>query len=170
MISADTWAEIRRLYRREKLRIAEIARYLNLHRDTVRSAIKSKTYSSKKITNSRDSKLKTYKPYLKKRLEEYPTLSAVRLIDEIREQGYQGGFTILRDYLSSIRISRKTAYLTLSFPPGKAVQVDWASCGNIKVGRFTRRLSCFVMVLCYSRMLYLEFTISECLEEFLRCC
>jgi hypothetical protein len=56
-----------------------------------------------------------------------------------------------------------------SFHPGEAAEVDWANCGSIEVGGRKRRLSAFVITLCYSRMVYLEFTFSEALEEFLRC-
>jgi transposase len=47
--------------------------------------------------------------------------------------------------------------------------VDWGQFGSIAVGNTRRRLSFFVMVLCYSRMLYVEFTVSETMEHFLAC-
>jgi hypothetical protein len=47
--------------------------------------------------------------------------------------------------------------------------VDWGQLGSISVGNTRRRLSFFVMVLCYSRMLYVEFTVSETMEHFLAC-
>ncbi len=50
-----------------------------------------------------------------------------------------------------------------------AAEADWAHCGSIEVGGRPRRLHAFVIVLSYSRMVYLEFTISEAMEEFLRC-
>ena len=48
-------------------------------------------------------------------------------------------------------------------------QVDWGSFGSVPVGQTQRRLSFFVMVLCYSRMLYVEFTVSQTMEHFLAC-
>jgi SAM-dependent methyltransferase len=47
--------------------------------------------------------------------------------------------------------------------------VDWGSYGTVRVGSTQRRLSFFVMVLCYSRMMYLEFTVSQTMEQFLGC-
>ena len=47
--------------------------------------------------------------------------------------------------------------------------MDWGCFGSVPVGNTSRRLSFFVMVLCYSRMLYLEFTVSQSLEHFLAC-
>jgi transposase len=47
--------------------------------------------------------------------------------------------------------------------------VDWGEYGSIGVGSTRRRLSFFVMVLCYSRLMYLEFTVSQTMEHFLAC-
>jgi transposase len=57
----------------------------------------------------------------------------------------------------------------LAFAPGECAQVDWGSYGTVRVGDTTRRLSFFVMVLCYSRQLYVEFTVSQTMEHFLTC-
>jgi len=54
-------------------------------------------------------------------------------------------------------------------PPGECAQVDWGAFGSVPVGQTTRRLSFFVMVLCYSRMMYVEFTVSQTMEHFLAC-
>jgi hypothetical protein len=57
----------------------------------------------------------------------------------------------------------------LAFAPGECAQVDWGQYGSVKVGSTQRKLSFFVMVLCYSRMMYVEFTVSESMEHFLAC-
>ena len=59
--------------------------------------------------------------------------------------------------------------LTLAFAPGECAQVDWGSFGSVPVGQTYRRLSFFVMVLCDSRMRYVEFTVSQTREHFLAC-
>ena len=51
----------------------------------------------------------------------------------------------------------------------KCAQLDWGSYGSIDVGSTRRRLSFFVMVLCDSRLMYLEFTVSQTMEFFLAC-
>lgn len=61
------------------------------------------------------------------------------------------------------------AYLTLAFAPGECAQVDWGEYGSVAVGSTRRRLSFFVMVLCYSRMMYVKFTLSQSMEHFLAC-
>jgi hypothetical protein len=61
------------------------------------------------------------------------------------------------------------AFLSLHFCPGECLQVDWGSWGFIPIGSTRRRLSFFVAVLCYSRMLYVEFTLGQSQEHFLSC-
>ena len=59
---------------------------------------------------------------------------------------------------------RAPAFLTLHFAPGECAQVDWGHYGSVNVGNTRRRLSFFVMVLCYSRLMYVEFTVSQTME------
>ena len=68
-----------------------------------------------------------------------------------------------------VRPVRHPAFLSLAFAPGEAAQVDWGSAGIIQLGATRRRLSFFVMVLCHSRMAYVEFTCGEAMEHFLAC-
>ena len=49
------------------------------------------------------------------------------------------------------------------------MQVDWGECGRIQVGNTSRKVSVLVAVLCYSRMTYIEFTLSQRKAEFYRC-
>ena len=48
------------------------------------------------------------------------------------------------------------------------MQVDWGECGCVQVGNTTRKVSVLVVVLCYSRMTYIEFTLSQRKAEFYR--
>jgi len=82
-------------------------------------------------------------------------------LQRISEQGFDGRYSIVKDYVRKVRPPRFQAFLTLSFAPGECAQVDWGSYGSVNVGNTRRRLSFFVMVLCYSRMMYVEFTVSQ---------
>ena len=75
----------------------------------------------------------------------------------------------MKKFVRKVRPKREKAYFTLAFAPGECAQVDWGSYGSIRVGETTRRLSFFVMVLCYSRQMYVEFTVSQTMEHFLGC-
>src|SRR5919204_217790 len=87
----------------------------------------------------------------------------------LREQGFTGGYSIVKAYVRTVRPKRQPAFLKLAFAPGECAQVDWGSFGSVPVGQTQRRLSFFVMVLCYSRMMYVEFTVSQTMEHFLAC-
>lgn len=101
-------------------------------------------------------------------LETHP-YSAAQILQRIREEGFDGRYSIVKDYVRKVRPKRQPAFLKLAFAPGECAQVDWGSFGSVSVGSSSRRLSFFVMVLCYSRMMYLEFTVSQTMEHFLAC-
>jgi transposase len=63
---------------------------------------------------------------------------------------------------------KPASFLTLDFHRVEAMQVDWADFGFALPG-VPRRVSAFVAVLCYSRLLYIEFTVSQAMGSILRC-
>ena len=101
-------------------------------------------------------------------LEKYP-YSAAQVWQRLREQGFAGGYSLVKAYVRTVRPRRQPAFLKLAFAPGECAQVDWGSFGSVRVGQTHRRLSFFVMVLCYSRLMYVEFTVSQTMEHFLAC-
>ena len=121
-----------------------------------------------RLCGARPSKLDPYKAYIRRLLEHHP-YSAAQILNRLREAGYLGGATIVKDYLQRVRPVRAPAFLTLHFAPGECAQVDWGHYGSVNVGNTRRRLSFFVMVLCYSRLMYVEFTVSQTMEHFLGC-
>ena len=167
MIDYELFCKIKHLKEQEKLIPTQIASELALDPRTVRSWLSQPRFSQRK-SSPRSSKLDPFKADIARMLETHP-YSARQVLQRIREQGFAGGYSILKDYVSSIRPQRSPAYLTLAFAPGECAQVDWGCFGSVAVGNTYRRLSFFVMVLCYSRMLYLEFTVSQSLEHFLAC-
>lgn len=166
MIDYETYCKITRMHQ-EHLRVSQIAGTLGLDERTVLFWIEEGTYRQRKGTK-RPSRLDPYKPQIIRWLESYP-YSSTQLFQKLRQEGYAGGITVLKDYVQKIRPRRVKAFLTLSFEPGECAQVDWGQYGTVRVGSTQRRLSFFVMVLCYSRMMYLEFTVSESMEHFLCC-
>ena len=169
-MTAEIWAEIRRYYYVEGLSKRKIARRMKICPKTVDRAIKMEQYCPKKTrTHKKGTKLDGYKQDIAELLEEFKDITGTRILEEIKKRGYTGSKSILHEYLGKIRKTKKTAYLRLTTLPGEQAQVDWADCGTIKIGEHSRRLSCFVMVLSYSRMIYLEFTLHMRIEDFLRC-
>jgi transposase len=163
------WAEIRRLAAIEKLSGRMIARRLHCSRHTVAAALELQQPPTS-ATARRASLLDPYLDQIEDLLAKYPDLSAARIREEIARgpQGYTGSTTILRRYLRQVRPARGRVYQEVHYEPAQAMQIDWGECGRVPVGSTTRKVSVFVAVLCYSRLLYIEFTLSQRKAEFYR--
>ncbi len=166
MIGYEQWCRLKQMAERDHLNAAQIARAMGLAPRTVRKWLKEPYRPRKRI--ARASSLDPFKGKIMGLLKEHP-YTAVQVLAILRDQGFQGGITILKDYIQQIRPRAQEPYLTLSFAPGECAQVDWGSWEIIPVGNTRRRLSFFVMVLGYSRMLYVEFTLAQSQEHFLAC-
>lgn len=162
------WAEIHRLHEGERLSARAIARRLHVSRKTVREALTWPT-PPVPVMAVRPSILDPFKPEIRRRIEQYPDLSAVRVLEEIQRSGYTGEITLVRRFLREIRPARGRVYQEVEHAPGNAMQIDWGSCGGVWVGAWRRKVSVFVAVLCYSRLLYIEFTLSQKKAHFYRC-
>ncbi len=167
MIDYETYCQLRDLHQQQGLNIDQIAHTLGLNPRTVTKWIQADRYQPRQ-TPPRPSKLDPYKAQIRAWLEAHP-LSAQQVFQRLVELGFEGGTTIVRDYVHQVRPRRPPAYLTLSFAPGECAQVDWGCYGSVPVGETRRKLSFFVMVLCFSRLLYVEFTLSQSMEQFLAC-
>lgn len=170
-MKVSLWAEIRRLYEVERLSKRAIARQLRCSPTTVAKALEMQQPPSQVAATASKSILDPYKPKIDALIDRYPNLSAVRVLEEIAkgENGYQGKITLVRDYLRSIRPARGRVYQEVFYEPGEALQVDWGACGRLKIGDTLRRISVLVAVLCFSRLCYIEFSLSERKADFYRC-
>ncbi len=165
MIDYETYCKIRDCHERQQLTIAQTARALGLHAQTVAKWAQRPAYRARQSV-PRGSRLDPFKARVVRLLETHP-YSAQQIFQRLREDGFEGGFTIVKDYVRKVRPVRREAFLKLSFAPGECAQVDWGEYGSIGCGSTRRRLSFFVMVLCYSRLMYVEFTVSQTMEHFL---
>jgi transposase len=168
MIDFDLFSKIKSYHEQKGLRPSQIAAELGLDPRTVVKWLGERRFRQRSAIRKRASKLDLFKDSIVRMLETHP-YSAVQVLQRIREEGYQGGYTIVKAYVAKVRPRRSPAFLKLSFAPGDCAQVDWGSFGSIGVGETRRRLSFFVMVLCYSRQMYVEFTVSQTMEHFLAC-
>lgn len=167
MIDYQTYCKIHDHYERQQLTVTQTARALGLHWQTVAKWLRVAQYRPRR-SRPRASRLDPFKGQVVRLLEAHP-YSAQQIFQRLVEAGFTGGPTIVKDYVRKVRPPRREAYLKLSFAPGECAQVDWGEYGSIAVGSTRRRLSFFVMVLCYSRLLYVEFTVSQTMEHFLAC-
>jgi len=166
MIDYELFSKIRHLKEQEGLTAPQIAAELAMDVRTVRKWL-TETFRPKKIP-PRPSKLDPFKRDIVRMLQNHP-YTAIQIFQRISEEGFDGGYSIVKRYVRKVRPPKSPAFLKLSFAPGECAQVDWGSYGAVNVGSTRRRLSFFVMVLCYSRMMYVEFTVSQTMEHFLGC-
>jgi transposase len=164
MIDYETFMKIQSYHQTDGLSCAQIARKLNLNYRTVKRWL-GQRYQPRQ-SKGRSSKLDPFKDDILAMLERHP-YTAVQIFQRIGEKGFDGGYTIVKEYVRKVRPKRAKAFLKLSFAPGECAQVDWGSFGSVKVGATHRRLSFFVMVLCYSRMMFVQFSVSQTMEHFL---
>ncbi len=169
-MKVSQWAEIRRLVEVEKLSQRAVALRLRCCQRTVARALRMDRPPDESRGPVRGSLLDPWKPQIDALLGRYPELSAARVLEEIRRgpDGYRGQLTLVRNYLRKVRPRRGRVYQEVEYEPGQAMQVDWGHCGQIRIGSTQRRVSVFVAVLCYSRLCYLEFTLSQRKAEFYR--
>ena len=169
MISDDLRAKIRRLFFAEHWRVGTIATELGVHRDTVALAIEASRFATVRF-QKRAMMLDPYRDFIRSTLEQYPRLRATRLLEMIRARGYSGSVFPVRRYVKRIRpVPAHEAFFRLSTLPGEEAQADWGSFGTLRVGSALRPLSCFVLVLSWSRATFARFTLDQTLESFLRC-
>jgi transposase len=163
------WAEIRRLAEIDKLPGRAIARRLHCSRHTVAAALAMPQPPTREARH-RARLLDPYLDQINDLLAKYPELSAVRIREEIARgpTGYTGSTIVLRRYLRTVRPARGRIYQEVHYDPAQAMQVDWGECGRVEVGSTTRKVSVFVAVLCYSRLTFIEFTLSQRKAEFYR--
>jgi transposase len=164
MITYEQWQLIREKAGVHGLSAAQIAAQMHLTPRTVRHWLQE-PYRLRKLS-PRSSQLDPFKGRIMGWLQQHP-YSAVQIHGRLRQEGFNGGITIVKDYIQQVRPRHQEAFLTLSFQPGECAQVDWGSWEMIDVENIRRRLSFFAMVLGYSRMLYVEFSLSQSQEHFL---
>ena len=167
MIDYACFCQIKHLHAQQGLNASQIANALSLDLRTVAYWLAQEHFRPRK-PSTRQSKLDPFKKDIVRMLERYP-YSAAQVFQHLREHGFDGGYSIVKASVRTVRPRQQPACLTLACAPGECAQVDWGAFGSVPVGQTQRRLSFFVMVLCYSRMMYVEFTVSQTMEHFLAC-
>jgi transposase len=102
----------------------------------------------------------------------YPGLSAVRLLRELRERGFGGGYTAVKRAVQDIRPDRERRFeVRFETPPGEQAQVDFARFEVVFADEpSTRRIVwLFSMVLGFSRLIWARFVVHQDLQSVLRC-
>jgi transposase len=131
-----------------------------IRRLLVSNSLLRDTTSGDKITpqKKRTSKLDPYKEFIAELLDKYSNITGRRVYEHLREKGYDGKITIVRDYLTSIRgVGSKTPVRLVETDPGQRGAHDWSDY-NItftSTGK-TEQVTFFSYILGYSRRQYIE--------------
>jgi transposase len=158
---------------RQGLSVSAIARQLCIDRKTVRSAIAKGLEPPKYKTRAPRPRITDpFEPYLKERLAAYPALTAKRLWREVKERGYTGGYSSLRNCVRDLRPPPTVGFeARFETPPGEQAQVDFArfEVEFADEPGVKRIVWLFSMVLGYSRLIWARFVVHQDLQSVLRC-
>lgn len=168
MIRRALEVEILRLHEAEHWSIGTIARQLRVHHSTVRRVLADAGLPAPSAPTRR-CLVDPYRAFCVETLTQYPTLRASRLYQMVKARGYPGAPDHFRAVVARLRPRPVAeAYLRLRTLPGEQAQVDWAHFGKLRIGRAQRPLMAFVMVLSYSRAIFLRFYLGASMGYFLR--
>jgi transposase len=149
--------------------IRQIVRDTGISRNTIRKYLRYNGLPERKKRSKRGSKLDPFKPVLDMLLAQ-GIYNCEVLWERIREQGYTGGKTLVKDYVQPLRPPRRTpAVQRYETKPGEQAQVDWGIADYVDENGIIHKVPVFVMVLGYSRAMYIEFARRCDIRSFLRC-
>jgi transposase len=158
---------------RQGVSVSEIARHTGLDRKTVRRYIERglepPTYGPRK---PRPRLLDPFTSYLRERVKAYPGLTGARLLREVRERGYRGGYTAVTDFLRDVRpVPDPHFEVRFETAPGEQGQVDFAQFHVVFTDQpeTPRVVWLFSMVLGFSRLIWARFVVHQDLATVLRC-
>lgn len=170
-VSDDRKAEVLRLRFVDGFSTRAIAKKLSMSRRTVRDLLgerRPRTHRDDRAVAPRSSILDAYESLIRAELAKTPELRAPAMLERLRSAGYTGGISILRDCMRRLRPRPHIeVFSRFTTRPAERLEVDWADLGFVIPG-VARRVSAFVAVLVYSRMLFLDFALSQQMGSFLR--
>lgn len=166
MLVVETIAKIRLAYFQQGKSIKRICRELKISRNVVRKVVRSgETEFNYERSVQPQPKIGPFRDALDRLLEENAKrprrerLTAVRIYEELRNQGYDGGYDAVRRYASGWKqrtaAVSSSAFVPLSFDPGEAFQFDW-SHEIVVIDGITITLKVAHVRLCHSRMMYVR--------------
>ena len=166
-LSSEERARIAVLFHREGWNVGSLATHFSVHHSTIKRILGMERGPERQF---RRSLLTAWTPFIEETLRKYPNVTAARVFEMAKQRGYPGrsGGHFRRAVRRLRPPKHNQAYLTLGFLPAEQCQVDWGSFGTLEIKGAIRRLSAFVMVLSYSRWIFLKFFLTERSAAFLQ--
>ena len=152
------------LMHQEGRSIRELCRHFQLGRNTVRRILRAHNQRrdvghdllTKRLT--RASKLDEFDSQIRKLLEKYPRITGVRIYEELKEAGYCGGISILRERLKKLRPPHREPVIRFETDPGQQGRMDWSPYTIPFTQSGKGQVQCFSYILGFSRRQYIDFT------------
>jgi transposase len=167
-VTPEESAAILRLHHAEGWPVGTIGAELGRHHDTVEAVLADAGLDVEKVT-TRPRLVDPFVPFVKETLVKHPRLRASRLWSMVKARGYTGSKSGFRAIVRRLRPRPAAeAFLRRAVLPGQEAQVDWGHFGKLAVGRALRDLWVLVIVLSYSRMRLLRFSLRAAMPSFLR--
>ena len=173
MYLVDVYLRVRRAVMVEGMSVREASRVFGLHRDTVRKMLAYSTPPGyRRQTQPRRPKLEPFTGVIDRILEEDHRVprkqrhTAKRIYERLRDEyGFDGGYTIVKDYVREHRQRTREMFVPLSHPPGQA-QCDFGEA-LVVIGGVQRKAHCFVLDLPHSDGCFVKAYPAETTEAFL---
>jgi len=147
--------------------IRELSRRFQIGRNTVRRILRAHVQRRDnghevlipfRAGLKRTSKLDGFDSEIKKLLGKYSKITGLRIYEELKEAGYPGGISILRQRLKKLRVPDREPVIRFETEPGRQGQMDWSpyTIPFTRSGKGT--VQCFSYILGFSRRQYIDFT------------
>ena len=173
MYLVDVYLRIRRAVMVEGMSVREASRVFGLHRETVRKML---AYSAppgyRRQTPPKRPKLQAFTGVIDRipdedhRVPRKQRHTAKRIFERLRDEyGFDGGYTVVKDYVREHRRQTKEMFVPLSHPPGQA-QCDFGEA-VVVIGGVQRKVHCFVLDLPHSDGCFVKAYPAETTEAFL---
>lgn len=166
----ESWMDIRS-DRQKGMSYVELGKKYHMDPRTAKRYAQSPQKPEYTLTQPKPTKLDAYKQQIDQWLEEAP-YSAVRILEKLQEQGFDGKYSIVKEYVRGKKMDLdEKATVRFETMPGKQGQMDWGFFEDHLVyedGKW-KKLYCFLMILGYSRMRYIEFVTDMSTNTLIRC-
>jgi len=168
VITREVYMDIKAMSR-EGLSVRRIARITGLHRKTVKRHLESASLPEYRKKKRKESILDEYRPMIDAYLEE-DDYQASWIFDKLVRMGYKGSYSTVKETVRDIKGEKtRIAYVRFETEPAFQAQVDWGDFQIEEADGSTHTVFAFVMVLGYSRAMYVEFVERRTLEAFMDC-
>ncbi len=168
----DEWIELRRKIRNQEVSLRQLERETGIHRQTLRKV----RDNSQPPGYQRTKPIEKTKigPYIKrikaiiesdKQAHKKQRHTAKKIFEILQSEGFDGGYTIVKDAVRKIKKTSKEVFMPLSQRPGEA-QVDFGQA-VVKFNGTLKKVMFFVMSMVHSDAMFVMAFPRECTEAFL---